>query len=392
MRPQSMRLLGVMTTGFGAMLNLYAPQPVLPLLSDAFGLRAGEVAATITATALAVALVGPFAGAVSDSLGRKPVMIAALLLLALPTLASASVNDLDALLVLRFLQGVFMPAAFTAAMAYATEESPPGERGRAMTLYVAATIVGGFCGRMIGGIAAECGHWPWTFLALGSVNLAAAAVVSLCLPPSLEFRRGGGIGRTIAAIPGLLSQPKLLSAFGVGFGVLFCLVTVFTYINFHLAGAPWHLTPAQLGHLFLTYLVGVALLPLSGRITDRLGSRNTVLVALGIGMMGNLLTTMPSLAIITLGLVAVCFSAFVAQAASTRFVARNAEGRHSSAAGLYLSFYYAGGAVGAVLPGSIWDQFGWIGCVLLTLAVQVILAALVALKWREPRQADGAGR
>jgi len=56
------------------------------------------------------------------------------------------------------------------------------------------------------------------------------------------------------------------------------------------------------------------------------------------------------------------------------------EGR-SSAAGLYASSFYVGGSAGAFLIGFVWNAAGWTGCVAAVVAVQAIMAAIVALAW-----------
>ena len=75
--------------GFACFINLYSPQAVLPLLSGEFGASAAEVSHIITVSTLAVALTAPFTGAVADVLGRKRVIVAALFVLAVPTLMMA---------------------------------------------------------------------------------------------------------------------------------------------------------------------------------------------------------------------------------------------------------------------------------------------------------------
>ncbi|RAI03223.1 MFS transporter [Acuticoccus sediminis] len=376
------RTLALVVTGFGAMLNLYAPQPVLPLLRDAFGVSAAVAATTVTATALAVALVGPFAGAASDAWGRRPVILVALAGVALPTLLCAFADSISMLIVLRFAQGLFIPAAFAAALAYASEEWPPGQRGRATTYYISSNIVGGFIGRVIGGVAAEFGDWHMAFLVLGAANVVCAVVVALTLPASRQSATDTRLGRAIAQMPRHLADPMLLSAFVVGFCILFAMVTAFTYVNFHLAEPPWSLGPGALSWLFCSYLVGVILLAVSGRLIDTLGPRIAVMIAAGIAVIGGLCLLATPLWVIALGLVLLCLGTFVCQSATTRFVGANAVEGRSAAAGLYLAFYYGGGALGAVLPGFAFQRWGWTSSVAIMLCAEFLIITIAAIAWR----------
>ena len=54
----------------------------------------------------------------------------------------------------------------------------------------------------------------------------------------------------------------------------------------------------------------------------------------------------------------------------------------SSAVGLYATMYYVGGSAGSVLGGIAWTLAGWGGCVAMILAMQLIIAAIVAIAWK----------
>ena len=116
------RRIAVALAGFGAFVNLYAPQSVLPLLAEEFGAGAARAGMLITATTLAVALVAPFTGVAADVLGRKRVITAAVFALVLPTLAAASAPSLDALIAWRFAQGLLLPPIFAVTVAYIGDE------------------------------------------------------------------------------------------------------------------------------------------------------------------------------------------------------------------------------------------------------------------------------
>src|SRR5712691_1322641 len=97
-RQFSTRHLAVGLAGFCCFINLYAPQAILPLLSDAFGASAAEVSTIITVSTLAVALTAPFTGTVADVLGRKRVIVAAMFVLVVPTLMAGLATSLPALI------------------------------------------------------------------------------------------------------------------------------------------------------------------------------------------------------------------------------------------------------------------------------------------------------
>src|SRR5450755_2077175 len=83
------RTAAVVCAGFCAFLTLFAPQPLLPMLSVAFGVSAAAVSLVVTASTMAVAIAAPLAGMLADRLGRKRVMVPAAFLLIVPTVLAA---------------------------------------------------------------------------------------------------------------------------------------------------------------------------------------------------------------------------------------------------------------------------------------------------------------
>src|SRR6266849_5101039 len=98
------RNIAVASAGFCAFLNLYSPQALLPALSREFGVGAAEISTIMTASALAIALTAPFAGAIADVLGRKRVITTAMLAVVVPMAGAALAQDVQALIAWRFVQ------------------------------------------------------------------------------------------------------------------------------------------------------------------------------------------------------------------------------------------------------------------------------------------------
>lgn len=374
------RKAAVALAGFCAFLDLYAPQPMLPELARLFRTSAAATSLLVSVSTLAVALAAPLIGVLADRWGRKQVIVPATLLLSIPTLLAAFAGSFGQLLFWRFLQGVLTPGIFAVTVAYINEEWKQGV-GAAMAAYVTGTVLGGFTGRMSAALISMYWSWRWAFALLAALNLAGALAIRAWLPEGKRFlqsRRG-----STSQIVSHLRNPLLLATYAAGFGVLFTMTALFTYVNFYLAAPPFRLNTGQLGMIFGVYLIGAALTPAAGDWIDRLGHRKAIAIAACIGLAGSGLTLAPSLAGVMAGLTLGCTGVFIAQSSANSYLGTAAQEGKGAAVGLYVMFYYAGGSVGAFAPGLVWERFGWTGCVAWIALVQ---AAVLRLTWRYWRQ------
>jgi MFS transporter, YNFM family, putative membrane transport protein len=366
--------------GFGAFLNFYVTQPILPQFRQVF--RASEllVSLTVSAPVLAVALTASIIGLFADAVGRKRVIVAAMLGLALPTALAATASSLGQLVAWRFLQGFFIAGIATVTIAYISEESPLRSVGSTMATYVTGCVVGGFAGRFITGLSSARYGWRASFVILTAVTCAGALAVWWLLPRSTGFVRRRNLAGALRPMGMHLRNPQLLATYAVGFNVLFCLVGAFTYVNFYLADKPFLLGPTALASVFVVYLIGAVITPVAGHIMDRIGQRRALMGAVGLSALGMMLTLIHSVPVIIAGLTLEATGVFACQSASASHVGHAAYEARSSAAGLYNSFYYLGGFAGSILPGLLWRHTGWSGCVAVMLCMQA-LAVLMANKW-----------
>lgn len=380
-------LIAVTLAGVAAFFNLYATQPLLPLFEQIFHASKAQVGRTVSAATLGVAVSAPLCGALAERFGRRRIIVLSVFLLALPTALAAGADGLSQLVFWRFLQGLVTPGIFAVTIAYIAEEWPRHRVPHVMSIYVSGTVLGGFLGRFFIGVAAThhliprlVPSWRNGFVAIGALDLVFGALLWRWLPPDspLPVRAGhpSSIGRH-------LRNPQLVATFAVGFNVLFTLVAAFTYVTFYLAAPPFGFNPAQLSMLFLVYLVGLIITPAGGLWIARAGSRAAVIAAAAAGAIGILLTLLPNLPLILLGLALCSSGVFVSQAAATTYIQREASpGGRASAAGLYVMFYYIGGSVAGVLPGLLWRWGQWTACVLLIVFVQGLTALIAASRWK----------
>ncbi|MEP6690353.1 MAG: MFS transporter [Gemmatimonadaceae bacterium] len=386
--------VAIAIAGFCACLDLYPTQPMLPLFERLFGVSKAGASLTVSATTLVVALVAPLSGALADRLGRKRVIVAATLLLSIPTALAATATTLPALIVWRLAQGLFIPGVLSVAIAHISDEWAEGGVGAAMAALVTGNVIGGFSGRLVAGAVTHAWGWRYSFLALGAINLAGALVTWRYLPPDRHFTphapaatRRISPSVVIDRIKSVMSG-RLLVSYAVGFNVLFSLVATFTYVTFRLAEPPFSLDQFELSAMFAVYLVGAVVLPFAGRFIDRVGPRTVLAVALSTAITGALLTLSGRLTVVVIGLSMCAASAFVCQSSSTSYLRVVApRGARGVASGVYISIYYIGGSVGAVLPAVAWRAGGWPACVALVVAVQLVTLVLASTLERKGRAA-----
>ncbi len=380
--PLDLRKLAVATTGFCAFVNLYSPQALLPELAREFGVGPAEISATMTAGTAAIALTAPFTGALADVLGRRQVITAAMLAVVIPMALIALSTDVQSMIVWRFLQGLLLPPIFAVTVAYIGDEWPSAEVPGIAGIYITGASIGGFCGRFIPGVLADLVGWRSGFLTLAVISLAGAMLVAAVLPRERGFVRSEGLGASARQMLRHLRNPQLVATYAIGFGVLFNFIAIFTFVSFHLAAPPYGFSPTLLGAVFVTYLAGSVTAPMIGWAMARFGRQRFVLGVIGVWACGALVLLAQPIVAIIAGLLLCAVCGMLCQAISTGYVTAIATEGRSSAVGLYVTSFYVGGSMGALLPGLAWDAAGWPSCVAMVVVMLAVMAAIAALAYR----------
>lgn len=172
--------------------------PIMPDLMERVG--AGDTGQgafwggfLMAAYAGALFLCGPIVGSISDAVGRRPVLIAALVMLALDYVIMALADSFWLLLLGRTLAGL-AGATYITATAYIADISSPKEKAANFGLIGAAFGIGFVLGPAIGGLAAEISIAApfWIAAALSAGNALFGYFV---LPESLASHKRRPFGR-----------------------------------------------------------------------------------------------------------------------------------------------------------------------------------------------------
>ncbi|GFO55313.1 putative MFS-type transporter YybF [Geomonas sp. Red276] len=369
--------LAFFVAGFVIFITLYDMQPLLPIFTREFGLHAATGSLPLSAATCSLAIAMLFAGSISESLGRKRVMVASLFATATLALFTSFTHSFALLVALRLLQGVALAGLPAVAMAYLSEEMAASALTSAMGLYIAGNAIGGMTGRIFTATVAEQWSWRLALTVIGVATLALSAAFARLLPPSSDFRpRPFAVGYLFTSLLRQLKDPGLLCLYGISFLVMGSFVTLYNYITFRLLAPPYSLGHGRVSWIFLVYLAGSFSSSLVGRLVERFGRSRMLACCLAAMAAGGAITLAQPVAVIVAGIGIFTCGFFGAHTIASSWVGARARTARAQAASLYLFSYYLGSSVSGTAGGFLWSGRGWEGVIVLILALLAGAAVL----------------
>jgi YNFM family putative membrane transporter len=366
--------------GLATFALLYCVQPLLPLFSQTFRVSATGASLSLSLTTALLAVSMLVAGALSEAWGRKPMMVASLLLSSTLALISSQLHQWEAFLVVRALMGVALSGLPAVAMAYVGEEMDPRSLNLAMGLYVGGTGLGGMSGRLLVGVITDFWGWRTAVLSMALMGIVCAAILWRWLPASRHFVRSPlsikALSKTYAAH---LRHPALPWLFLEGFLLMGGFVTIYNYVGYRLVAPPFSLSQTEIGLVFVVYLLGIASSAYAGMLAMRFGRHRVLPVAFALMLLGTVLTCAGSLWVIVTGIAVLTVGFFSAHTTVSSWVGALAKVGRAQASSLYLFAYYLGSSVVGSLGGVFWSHGGWWGVTGMT---GVLLVMAVSIAWR----------
>ena len=360
-----------------------ARSPVLPRFAQDLGAAPELMGLIVAASTITGVVVKLPAGALSDLLGRKRMMVLGCLFFAGPPFLYPFVHSTGPLLTLRFLHG-FATAIFSpVASAFVADLS---RRGRAEKLgwFAAASDLGATAGPLLGGLLLfYTSSYSTTYLVVGVLGLLPLLMV-LRLPADKKLHSPGsslgersrqfwsGIGEVLSSRAVVIAS-TLEAALYVGYGA---------FLGFFPPYAKGiGLNDAQIALVMGAQLATTMLAkPLSGRLSDRVGRKPMILA--GLFLCAATLPAIPALASFWLLLpVSAVFGLGVAivTPSTTALVADLVKaGRMGSAMGVFGTIWDSGEAAGPIMAGFLIAALSY-GAAFSAIAVLMALMAVLFL-------------
>ena len=333
-------LLAVINGTFISTINTSIVNISLPTLSDVFGKDIATVQWVLVTYMLTVScFILPF-GRLGDIIGRRPVYMTGFVIFTLFSLLSAFAPSIEVLIPLRFLQGIGGAMLSGTGIAIATFTFPARERGKALGFVSMSAAAGLTVGPSVGGFLVQNFGWQSIFLVnvpLGLLGLAQTAINVRLQPNRLDEKMDipGIVTYSVALTSGMLllgqggrlgpGSPLLWALLGtfIVFVVLFVTIerrvphptidlnlfrirlfsssALSSLFAWECVFATQFLMPFYMERVlgYLPSLVGLILMwipllmsittPISGTISDRIGSRTPACIGMGLMVVALLL-------------------------------------------------------------------------------------------------------
>ncbi|MCD2498275.1 MFS transporter [Microbacterium nymphoidis] len=374
-------ILALFAAGVATFSQLYSVQGVLPELAEDQRVSSADAALSVSFATLGLAIAVIPWSLLADRRGRRTTMrvsIVAAVVLGVLVPFSAT---FEALLALRFAEGLALGGIPAVALAYLAEEVSPLASAVAGGTYISGTSLGGLCGRLVSGPLSEVFTWRIGMLVVSLLAAVAAAVFFVTAPTPRGFvpvvrgsQRDVPLGRKLLAC---LRDRRLVALFCQGGLLMGGFVAVYNYLGFRLQLPPFFLPVAVSSLLFLAYLSGTWSSAQSGRIALRRGRFTVLLGAAGVMLGGLLLTAIPALVAVIAGLLLFTAGFFAAHATASSWVPALVRTGRAQASSLYNLAYYGGSSLFGWLVGLAFHDGNWWG-VILAVSVLVVAAMVIA--------------
>jgi len=356
--------------------------PLLVALADDFGTSIAVAGQLAAATFITWGITAPLVGPISDTYGRRPVLLIGLLLMALGVLGSGVAWSYGSLLALRLITGIgsaMLPPTIIAALA---DNLPPEKVGKAVGFITASSWVGLALGVPAIALLGYFGGWRLPFYITGGLSLAVWVPLWLWLPSSQRrpsqridiFNRFKVIGRQSAPWYVLIANfTQQVALFGL-----------MTYFAAHMMESyGWDEASTAPGLALLG--VGAVIGSFAGGVIAGRARRLDWLAAISLasGVLTGLLFALGASAWIV---VATAFVASVLVSVSMpilmTLIMHLAGQSRGTAGGMFITSSQAGGVVGASAGGLMLSLGGYPAVGLLYLIAAVLSASVIGIIMR----------
>ena len=334
---------------------MYATQPLQPLLAQKFDISITQ-ASQFTAVIMFFLAISPIVyGYILEKVCAKKMLSIASFILLITNIFLAMSSTYEAFFTFRIIEALVIPAILTALMSILANTNKENIKFN-MSIYVASTVLGGLVGRIFSGFIATYFSYEFVFY-----SLSLALFISLILIQKLSYEGDATVVKPkLNDITLILKDKRFLLVYFLMFSMFFVFAGVLNVLPFRVKDISSDVTEFQISLLYLGYGMGIIVSLLSKRIITFFKNEiNTILVGVSFFLFITVFLIIEDIVILFIMLFLFCIGMFTVHTVSTGLANSLKDEQKSLTSGMYLSFYYIGGASGSIIPSIIYDYYGW---------------------------------
>ncbi|QKF68275.1 major facilitator superfamily transporter [Arcobacter venerupis] len=334
---------------------MYATQPLQPLLAKQFDISIIK-ASQFTAVIMLFLAISPIVyGYVLEKVCAKKMLTYSSIILLITNIFLGMAKSYEMFLTLRICEALVVPAILTALMSILANTDKENIKFN-MSIYVASTVFGGLVGRLFSGFIATNFSYEYVFY-----SLSAALFVSILLIQKLSFEGDAKLVKPkLNDIVTILKDKRFALVYFIMFCMFFVFGGVLNILPFRVKDISDSVNEFQISLLYLGYGMGIVVSLASKRIVGFFKNEvNTIIISISFFLFILVFLVTSNVIYLFVLLFLFCIGMFTVHTVSTGLANSMKASQKSLTSGMYLSFYYIGGATGSFLPSIIYKYFGW---------------------------------
>ena len=334
---------------------MYATLPLQPLLAKQFDISIIKASQFTAIIMLFLEISRIFYGYILEKVCAKKMLSIASFVLLITNIFLGLADSYEMFLFFRFCEALVIPAILTALMSILANIDKVNIKFN-MSIYVASTVFGGLVGRIFSGFIATNFSYEFVFYSLSS-----ALLLSLFLIRKLDYEGDATIVKPkLDDILIILKDRRFVLIYFIMFCMFFVFAGVLNVLPFRVKQISESFSEFQISLLYLGYGMGILVSLGSKKIIDFFKNEiNTIIVAISFFLFIAIFLTNQDIIYLFLFLFLFCIGMFTVHTVSTVLANSMKSSQKSLTSGMYLTFYYLGGATGSFIPSIIYEHYGW---------------------------------
>ncbi|MDP1862355.1 MAG: MFS transporter [Thiobacillus sp.] len=369
--------------GLAIFSSTLSKTPVLPLFAHALNASPAEIGWIVMASTIPGVLISYPAGALSDQLGQRRLLLASLIVFATAPFLYLLIETPWQLMAVRFYHG-FATAIFGTVASAVIAARYTTDRAAKLSTYSSITIVGRSIAPFLGGFLISLASFNAVYIAcaISGVLALGAGLLLRDDDPALSAKKEQppfwASLNTVLRDRGIMLVSGIEAAQYLVFGAIEAFITLYA--------ASLGIPAWQIGIILGVQLVSIVFAkPLMGRVSDRIGRMQVIIPGLLIGATSVALLPFATSFIALAGLSLLFGIGFATVTSSTAALVADltSNGRYGSSMGVLRTVMDVGQSIGPVLTGWMIGMAGYGSAFTLLAAILLSAALLLGLRFKQ---------